>query len=259
MRAKSVLITGTTSGIGRALLEHYAASGARVIAVNRRRDPELEARHPSVRFECIDVRFAKDVARLVGSLAEPPEVFILNAGINLVDNDAAFELDAYKTVLDTNLYGVLNFIQPLTRLPVGRIPRHLVAISSLSSYVGNPYGLGYHTSKRALTACFQVWSSMYAGTDLIFQSVMLGPVRTTMYTMADKFPAWMGWIKDAFSASLEGTVRAIASFATTRRQRLFYPWQAVPLYLGMWLCQRLVPGLFRGRKTLDGRARRTPR
>lgn len=256
MRAEGVLITGTTSGIGRALLEHYAASGAKVIAVNRRRDAELEARHPDVRFECIDVRSAEDVARLVGGLLEPPDVFILNAGINLVDNDEAFDLDAYKTVLDTNLYGVLNFIQPLTQLPAGRVPRHLVAISSLSSYVGNPYGLGYHTSKQALTACFGVWSRMYAGTDLVFQSVMLGPVRTTMYTMADKFPAWMVWLKDAFSASLDGTVQAIAAFATTRKQRLFYPWQAVPLYLGMWLCQRLVPGFFQGRKTRDGRRRR---
>src|SRR3954469_19733985 len=235
MRTESVLITGTTSGVGRALLEYYAASGARVVAVNRRRDPELEARLSSVRFECVDVRSAEDVARLVNGLDEPPEVFILNAGINLVDNDEVFDLDAYKTVLDTNLYGVLNFVQPLTRLPAGPVPRHLVAISSLSGYVGNPYGLGYHTSKQALTACFQVWSRMYAGTDLVFQSVMLGPVRTAMYTMADKFPAWMVWIKDAFSASLAGTVRAIASFATTRRQRLFYPWQAVPLYLGMWL------------------------
>jgi len=257
MRTESVLITGTTSGIGRALLEHYAARGAKVVAVNRRRDPELEARHPAVRFECIDVRSAEDVARLVSGLEEPPEVFILNAGINLVDNDEVFDLDAYKTVLDTNLYGVLNFVQPLTRLPAGPIPRHLVAVSSLSGYVGNPYGLGYHTSKRALTACFEVWSKMYAGTDLIFQSVMLGPVRTTMYTMADKFPPWMVWLKDACSASLGGTVQAISAFATTRRPRLFYPWQAVPLYLGMWLGQRLVPGFFRGRKTRDGRRRRT--
>jgi NAD(P)-dependent dehydrogenase (short-subunit alcohol dehydrogenase family) len=257
MSAESVLITGTTSGIGRALLEHYAASGAKVIAVNRRRDPELEARYPSVRFECVDVRFAEDVARLVGGLAEPPEVFILNAGINLVDNDESFELDAYKAVLDTNLYGVLNFIQPLTRLPAGRVPRHVVAISSLSSYVGNPYGLGYHTSKRALTACFEVWAKMYAGTDLVFQRVMLGPVHTTMYTMAEKFPSWMVWTKAAFSASLGGTVRAVAALARTRRKRLFYPWQAVPLYLGMWLCQRLIPGFFQGRRTLDGRPRRT--
>ena len=41
---------------------------------------------------------------------------------------------------------------------------------------------------------------MYAGTDLVFQQVMLGPVHTAIYTMADELPAWMVWIKNVFSA-----------------------------------------------------------
>lgn len=259
MNVERVLVTGTTSGVGRALLEHYVRSGARVIAVNRRHAPELESRYPEVRFEIVDVRASEDVARLVRRLAEAgelPDVFVLNAGINRVDNDQAFQLSVYRAVLDTNLYGVLNFVAPLTELPARGSPRHVVAVSSMASYVGNPYGLGYHTSKRALTACFDTWSKMYRGTDLVFQRVMLGPVRTGIYTMEDKFPRWMGWLKDAFSASLEGTARAVARFARTRRERLFYPWRAIPLYLGMWSLCALVPGFFRGRVTLDGRARR---
>ena len=43
------------------------------------------------------------------------------------------------------------------------------------NYAGNPYGLGYYISKKALTACFDVWSGMYARTDLVFKQVaMLG-------------------------------------------------------------------------------------
>jgi NAD(P)-dependent dehydrogenase (short-subunit alcohol dehydrogenase family) len=227
--------------------------------VNRRRVPELESHFPSVRFECVDVRSAEQVDRLVGSLAESaelPEVFILNAGINRVDNDESFQLATYKAVMDTNLYGVLNFIPPLMQLPAGQAPHHLIAISSMVNYIGNPYGLGYYTSKRALTTCFEVWSKMYTGTDLVFQQVLLGPVPTAMYTMADKFPTWMVRLRNAFSGSRDGTVRAVSRFALTRKRKLFYPWQAVPLYLGVWLCQCLVPGFFQGRKTLDGKARR---
>ena len=168
----SVLITGTTSGVGRVLLEHYAKPGVKVIAVNRRRVAELESRYPSVRFECVDVRCAQDVADLVRGLAasgQLPEVFILNAGINRVDNDESFDLSLFREVIDTNLYGVLNFVGPLTQISVGRMERHVVAISSMASYAGNPYGLGYTMSKKALTACFEVWSKMYAGTDLVFQ------------------------------------------------------------------------------------------
>ena len=259
MQARSVLITGTTSGVGRALLEHYATSGMRVVSVNRRRVPELESLFPSVRFECVDVRNADEVQRLVERLAETvelPDLFILNAGINRVDNDESFDLGAYKSVIDTNLFGALHFIEPLTRLPAGQIPRHVIAISSMARYVGNPYGLGYSTSKRALTACFEVWSRMYSGTDLVFQQVMLGPVPTAIHTMDDQFPAWVVRIRDAFSGSLDGTVRAISRFALTRRKKLFYPWQVVPLYLGMRLGQSLIPGFFQGRKTLGGEARR---
>jgi hypothetical protein len=97
---------------------------------------------------------------------------------------------------------------------------------------------------------------MYAGTDLIFQQVMLGPVRTAVYTMADRFPAWMVRIKNVFSGSLDGTARAVSRFALTRRRKLFYPRRAIPLYLGMGLCRALIPGFFQGQRTLDGKVRR---
>src|SRR3954464_11009521 len=107
MKAQRVLVTGTTSGVGRALLALYAQAGARLIAVNRRRVPELESQYPEVRFECVDVCSSEAVGQLLSALdaaGELPDVFILNAGINRVDNDEGFDLSAYRAVLDTNLY-----------------------------------------------------------------------------------------------------------------------------------------------------------
>jgi NAD(P)-dependent dehydrogenase (short-subunit alcohol dehydrogenase family) len=221
---------------------------------------ELETRYPSVRFECVDVRSAEAVDELVRDLAasgQVPEVFILNAGINRVDNDESFELSAFEEVIDTNLYGVLHFVGPLTRLPAYHGQRHVVAISSMAGYAGNPYGLGYYASKKALTACFEVWAKMYAGTDLVFQRVMLGPVDTAIFTTVDRYPAWMAWIRSRFSASLGGTAPAIARFVRTRKSRLIYPLRAFPLFVALWLGQRLIPGFFQGRKTLDGKTRRS--
>jgi NADP-dependent 3-hydroxy acid dehydrogenase YdfG len=95
VNVNSVLITGTTSGVGRGLLQHYAKREVKVISVNRRRVAELEAQYPSVRFECLDVRSAESVEGLLRELeasGELPDVFILNAGINRLDNDEAFDL-----------------------------------------------------------------------------------------------------------------------------------------------------------------------
>ena len=256
MQVRSVLITGTTSGVGRGLLEHYAGSGVKVISVNRRRVAELEARHPSVRFECVDVQSAKEVEDLLGSLSasgELPDVFILNAGINRFDNDQTFDLPAYREVMETNLYGVLNFVGPLTRLsPVG-VARHVVAISSMVAYAGNPHALGYQTSKQALTTCFDVWSNMYDGTDLLFKQVILGPVPTSMYTMKDRLPGWLFRIKHLSSASLDSTVHAIARFAPTRRKKLIHPWRALALFGAVRLTRAFAPGFLQGR--LQGRRR----
>jgi len=260
VRVASVLITGTTSGLGRALLEHYVERGVKVIAVNRRRVPEVEARHPSVRFEPIDVRSSADVEALVRGLTEAgelPDVFILNAGINRVDNDEAFDLPAYREVMDTNLYGVLNFMAPLTRLPAPGRARHVVAISSVVTCAGNPYALGYQTNKQALTTCFDVWASMYAGTDLVFKQVILGPVRTPIYTMEDRLPRWVVGMKRLASASLDDTVRAISRFAASRRKKLIHPWRALAVFGLARLARRFLPAAAQGRRTLDGKRRRT--
>jgi len=259
MTAESVLVTGTTSGIGRALLAHYAAQGAKVIAVNRRRVPELEAAFPTASFPCVDVRSQEEVAKLLTSLAEAgelPDVFILNAAINAIDNDESFDVKVFREVLETDLFGVLNFIGPLTGLSPRPTVCHVIAVSSMASFVGNPYGLGYHASKRSLTSCFDRWSQMYRGTDLVFQQVMLGPVRTTMYNMAERLPGWMARGKDAFSVSAERTARAIARLATTRKKKLFFPWRAAFLFFGMWVGQSLLSIFFLGRKTLSGHRRR---
>jgi len=258
VRVASALITGTTAGLGRALLEHYVGRGVKVIAVNRRRVAELEARHPSVRFEQLDVRSAGDVEALVRALAdagELPDVFILNAGINRVDNDEAFDLPAYREVMDTNLYGVLNFMAPLTRLAVG-VERHIVAVSSVVTCAGNPYALGYQTSKQALTTCFDVWASMYAGTDLVFKQVILGPVRTSIHTMEDRLPRWMVGVKRLASASLEDAVRAITRFTESRRKKLIHPWRALAVFGLARLARRFLPATVQGRQTLDGKRRR---
>lgn len=260
MTSKRVLITGTTSGVGRALLEHYVRLGADVVSVNRRRVAALEAEYPDVRFECVDVRDEQAVSLLVNELATNrilPDLFVLSAGINAVDNDESFDLDEYKSVIETNLYGVLHFVSPLTEVPKKKVGHcHVVAVSSMAGFVGNPYGLGYFTSKRALSSCFDIWSKMYAGTDLIFQQVILGPVPTSIITMEDRMPAWMVRARDAFSGTPEGAARAIADFAVTRRKRLYYPGRAVPLFLGMKIGQSLIPGFYQGRRTLAGSFRR---
>ena len=182
----------------------------------------------------------------------------MNAGINRLDNDEAFDLRLYREVIDTNLYGALNFIAPLTRVPAVGVERHIVAISSMVNYAGNPYGLGYYASKKALTVCFDVWADMYAGTDLVFKQVMLGPVHTAIYTMGTSFPA--GWSESKVLFPHRSTTRSaqFQALRPTRKRNADLSVASSPAFGAMWLGRRLIPGFFQGRKTLAGRPAAAP-
>ena len=255
-----VLITGTTSGIGRGLLKHYVQAGAPVTAVNRHVDPDLEAQYPMVRFQHMDVRDANAIKNLILQLAkegEIPNIFILNAGVNRIDNDAALDLAQFKEILEINLLGVIHFVAPLTTLGTWARKIKVIAISSSTNYVGNPYCLGYYISKKAVTHSFEVLSAMYEKTNLQFKWVVLGPVPTAIESNSEKFPKTMALVKEMFSVSVDAAVRAIARFASSDRPRLVFPLRSFVLFQGVRLAQRIIPGFFRGRKTLAGRLRGT--
>lgn len=249
--AEHVLITGTTSGIGRGLMDLYARNGAKIIAVNRRRDLPMESLYPNIRFMQVDVQDSQGIADLIADLAarnELPTTFILNAGVNKIDNDPLFSLQAFRETININLLGALNFVAPLitrrTQLPETRI----VAISSTVNYVANPYCIGYYLSKNALTQSFKVFYEMYRDTNLKFKWVVLGPVLTKITSSSDKFPKIMSRIKDLFSVSVEKTAEVIAGFAASKRACLIFPLRARFLFRTMWLAQQLIPGFYRGRR-----------
>ena len=253
-----VLITGTTSGIGQGLVQHYSALGVSVTAVNRRKDAELEARYPAVRFEHIDVQDTQAVKNLIVGLARAdnmPDVLILNAGINRVDNDIEFDLAQFNEILAINLLGVMNFVAPITALRIWPKKIRITVVSSSTNYVANPYCLGYYISKKAVTQSFQVLFEMYKKTNLQFKWVVLGPVPTPIDSSSDKFPKIMVRVKQMFSASVHATVLSIAKFAASDRHRLIFPLRSFVLFQGMRLGQCILPGFFRGRKSLSGRQR----
>jgi len=247
-----VLITGTTSGIGRGLMDFYIKRGAKVTAVNRRRDPDLESRYPSVQFHMIDVQDTRGIEGLIEDLAAHkniPSTFILNAGINKVDNDTSFSIEAFREALNINLFGALNFAAPLIARWRELATTRVIAISSTTNYAANPFCLGYFISKKALTQSFEVFSEMYRNTNLQFKWVVLGPVLTPIATSSQKFPKIMLKIKDLFSVSVEQTAQALYDFSKSDRPCLIYPFRARILFRCLWLAQQLIPGFYRGRKT----------
>lgn len=159
MTGKVALITGASSGIGRATAELFAARGAKLVLAARRKEEldslasEIEARGGQATVVVTDVAVAQDVERM---LAHTIETFgqldyaVNNAGIEgmlmgLVD----LPDEEWDRILNTNLRG--NFLclkhEARAMLAAGR-GGSIVNVGSVNSFLGFAGGMAYSASKH---------------------------------------------------------------------------------------------------------------
>lgn len=240
---KSVLITGTTSGLGRALLIHYASLGAKVIAVNRRKSYELS--DWDIEEHVIDICDYEAVFALVKDLKgreAVPDLFVLNAGVNKVDNLAGLDFGVFSEVMRTNVNGVMTFVGAIHEL--GIAGKKIAALSSTSNIVPNPAHVSYYVSKMALHESFR----LLGRNDLknAYQSVVLGPVRTNIMLGYPKPSGLQAKILDLLQVSADDAADALAGFFASDSRVFYYTKFACVFYWCVRQLLRVFPGLYRG-------------
>jgi NAD(P)-dependent dehydrogenase (short-subunit alcohol dehydrogenase family) len=158
--AKSILITGATSGIGRALAREYAKPGVHLALIGRDRKrldevaAEGRARGAIVSAATLDVRARHDLARWIRSIddAAPLDLVIAGAGITtgIGIGRPREGADAVRAVIATNLMGVLNTIDPAIERMSARGRGRLAFLSTIAAVHGFPYSPAYCASKAAI-------------------------------------------------------------------------------------------------------------
>jgi NAD(P)-dependent dehydrogenase (short-subunit alcohol dehydrogenase family) len=159
MNGKVALITGASSGIGRATGEAFVARGAKVVLAARREHElatlttEIEAQGGKASFVVTDVAIAKDVERMVAHAIETfgrLDYAVNNAGIEgkLAGITDLPEQD-WDRVLDTNLKGTFLCLkyEALAMLAGGH-GGAIVNVGSVNSFLGFPGGSAYVASKH---------------------------------------------------------------------------------------------------------------
>jgi len=148
-----VLISGCSSGIGRALAQAFAASGHRVVATARRLESIEDLANDTVHALELDVTDDKSVERAVNdahALCGRVDMVVNNAGYALIGPAAELDLDDLRTQFETNVVGVVSLIRAVVPQMVERRSGRIVNIGSVSGVTATPFGGAYSGTKAAV-------------------------------------------------------------------------------------------------------------
>jgi short-subunit dehydrogenase len=238
---RTVLLTGASSGIGRALAHQLADAGARLVLVARdaarleRTLAEVRERGAGGVALRADLADREEVRRLQGALrGEAVDVLVNNAGLS-IRRTVARSLERpedYERLLAVNTLGPIALTLGLLPGMLARGRGHVVNVSTIGVQAGAPNFSGYVASKAAL--------------DHFARSLMLelgrGPVRVTTVIMPlVRTPMIDPEVYERFPAlGAQQAARRIGR-ALIRRPVRVAPWWSTALELG----HVLAPGLMR--------------
>lgn len=158
MKDKVVIITGASSGIGKALAEQFAKHQAIVVLAARNEEKLLETEKSLKRYFSrtlavpTDVSVEADCKNLIEKTLEAfgrIDILINNAGISMRALFCDLELDVIKKLMDVNFWGTVyctKYAEEHIRKQKGSI----VGIISIAGYQGLPGRTGYSSSKYAI-------------------------------------------------------------------------------------------------------------
>jgi short-subunit dehydrogenase len=192
----TILITGASDGIGRALAERYHAKGAHLILIGRRSPAMLDPALITAHHYCqLDLTSSGACAALSQFLADRSiaqiDLLILNAGIGSYGPIAEQSAGSIAALLDTNLIAPME----LTHALLPYLPRphgQVVLIGSVAANLPAPEYAVYAASKAALAGFARSLRIELAG-QILVQIIHPGAVRTGMHAKIGMPLERIGW------------------------------------------------------------------
>lgn len=186
---KTALITGATSGIGRAVADIFAENKYNLIVTGRRSErlqelkAALERQHGiSVLAICFDVRDNDEVVRNIESLPvewRNIDVLVNNAGLAVgLNHIQDGVLDDWERMIDTNIKGLLYVTRAVSPLMIARNSGHIVNICSIAGKEVYENGNVYCATKHAVDALSKAMRIDMLGHNIKVTNICPGAVET---------------------------------------------------------------------------------
>lgn len=188
---KTIIITGTSRGIGAELVKQFADEGHTIISLSRNSNPEF-ANLPNVYYNSVDLSNDASVAAFAIELKNQfknIDILIHNAGTIVNKPFAEISSADFEYVYKVNVFGLATLTKAV--LPLMNNGSHVVTISSMGGIQGSskfPGLAAYSSSKGAVITLSELLAEEYKEQGVAFNVLALGAVQTEM--LQEAFPGY---------------------------------------------------------------------
>ncbi|MCO7261281.1 SDR family NAD(P)-dependent oxidoreductase [Dickeya zeae] len=193
LKGKNVLITGTRRGMGKAMVEAFAANGANIYAHAREETPEfisyiqtISSRYQveiwPIYFDMTDSVGMKAAVKRLMSEKKIIHALVNNAGIT---SNSLFQMTTEESLrhqFEVNFFSVFIFTQYISKLMVRQKEGSIINISSTAGEDGNPGKSAYGASKAAIIAMTKSIAAELGDYGIRVNSIAPGITDTDMLT-----------------------------------------------------------------------------
>jgi NAD(P)-dependent dehydrogenase (short-subunit alcohol dehydrogenase family) len=221
LEGQRALVTGATSGIGRAVALQLARDGAEVLVHGRdaargaEAVDEIEASGGKASFVAGDLADAADVQRLADDVGEV-DILINNAGIALFGPTAEFDGAEFDKMFASNVRAPFFLVAALAPGMAARGHGSIVSLSSMAGGVGLIGGAAYGATKASLEAMTRAWAAEYSASGVRVNAIAPGPVYTPSPS-GPEFITALGETTPMHRASQPAEIAEVIAFLASQR------------------------------------------